>query len=105
MAKKTNEIHISTVKDASGIKLKEGRRQSVVYIPVYEGLKKLAPGAAMLVDIPKNVPVRQMHNRLNGALKRFDIKAITPKDHTLSRRTNDAGDKIVLQWASTKAKK
>lgn len=104
---KHNEIPLtaSIVTDVRKIKLLEGKRKSIVYRQVLEQIKALKDGGAVLVDIPKSVTIRVMHNRLNGALNRYDLASIAPsKDHVLSRRTSEDGTKIVLLWAKKPAK-
>ncbi len=55
------------------------------YEAIYERMESLKPGESFMVDIPKGVTPRTMHNRLNAAIHRVELTA--PKGCAYIKRT------------------
>lgn len=96
------ELKIAT-QSVGSVKLKEGRKGGETYTAVTDAIKKMKPSQEVVIDVPKGTTSRQMHNRLNGALKRAAITA--PDGHYLSRRTSADDKKIVFLWQKGEAPK
>lgn len=80
-------LKMSNIVKTDSIEFKSQAERDSKYEAIYDQMEKLKPGQSFMVDIPKDVLPRTMHNRLNAAIHRVDVEP--PKGCTFVKRTTE----------------
>ena len=72
--KETPTIKIGKVVNTDSIEFKQQQPRGSCYDTVFDKMEQLKAGQSFTVDIPEGVAPRTMHNRINAAMRRVEIK-------------------------------
>jgi hypothetical protein len=86
---KTKPLSLSPTIKTDNVKFRQMPRRGSMYDQLFARMSKLTAGKSLMVDVPKGTSPRTMHNRINAAMRRIDLKA--PKGCDFIKRTTDDG--------------
>ncbi len=87
--KKSKPLNLSPAVKTDNIAFRKSPRRGSMYDQLFDRMTKLTGGKSIMVDVPKGISPRTMHNRLNAAMRRVGIQA--PKGCEFVKRTTEDG--------------
>lgn len=83
-------LSVSEIHNMEDVEFVTMPKRGSQYQPIVDKMKKLKKGQSFMVETPKDTPVKVIHNRMNAALKRFNVQA--PKGCSFVKRTRADGN-------------
>ncbi len=80
-------LKMSSIVKTESVEFKAQPERDSKYEDIYAQMEKLKPGQSFMINIPKGVAPRTMHNRLNAAIHRVDVAV--PKGCVFVKRTTE----------------
>ena len=87
--KSTPKLTLSGTVKTENVKFRQPPRRGSQYDPIFDRMEGLKVGQSFLVDVPKGVVPRTMHNRINAAMRRVELEP--PKGCVFVKRTTEDG--------------
>lgn len=82
-------LKLSKVVKTATVEFKRPKSRGSQYDAIFDQMEALRAGQSFMVDIPKGVEPRTMHNRINAATRRVELEP--PKGCIFVKRTTEDG--------------